>query len=123
MAQALLFNIVGEKRGKILLLLTRLGIRCREVPPKDFGKQIGALTGREGFAPEAGGAASFTDELLLLDGLDEGQLDALLGGLRAAQAPVALKAVVTEQNLRWTPAQLHRALAEEHAAMQKKRRK
>ena len=119
MAQVLLFNIPEEKRGRIFVLLLKLGAACRVVPPEDFGRTLGALTGRPGFAapPEGEDAPPFSGEMLVLDGLSRGQLDALLSGLRRTKATVALKAVVTEQNLQWTPAALYRELSAEHEAM------
>ena len=119
MAQILLFNIGAEKRRKILVLALKLGAACREVPPEDFGKSLGEIAGRAGFAapPEREEATPFTGEMLVLDGLSRAQLDALLSGLRRERAAVALKAVVTEQNLGWTPAALFGELEKEHAAL------
>ena len=84
MSKVLLFNIHGEKRMKILFLLIRLGIACREVSPAEQGS------------------------------IRENEDGTLLDGLRRNNTPVALKAVVTEQNLSWTAAALHDALLEEH---------
>ena len=117
MAQILLFNIGAEKRRKILVLALRLGLGCRETPPEDFGRPLGALIGREGFSEPETDGEPFTGEMLVLDGLGRAQLDALLTGLRRERAAVALKAVVTEHNLGWTPRALYRELAAEHAAM------
>ncbi|MBR4157316.1 MAG: DUF3783 domain-containing protein [Oscillospiraceae bacterium] len=117
MAQILLFNIGAEKRRKILVLALKLGAACREIPPEDHGQTIGALTGRAGFDESETDAEPFSDEMLVLDGLSRAQLDALLTGLRRERAAVALKAVVTEHNLGWTPRALCRELAAEHAAM------
>lgn len=115
--QILLFNIGALKRRKIFVLALKLGAICREVPPEDHGKPLGALLGLEGFSePEADGEP-FSGEMLVLDGLDGKRLDGLLTGLRREKAAVALKAVATEQNLCWTPRALCRELAAEHAAM------
>ena len=117
MSKALLFNIHGEKRMKILFLLIRLGIACREVSPAEQGNRIGALAETEtngGSARHNAAKAPFTDEMLVMDGLDAEQFHGLLDGLRRNNTPVALKAVVTEQNLSWTAAALHDALLEEH---------
>ncbi len=117
MAQILLFNVAPEKRRKIFVLSLRLGAVCREVPPEDFGKPLAALTGRAEAPAAAPEAAPFSEEMLVLDGLRDDQLGALLAGLRRERATVALKAVVTERNLEWTPAALARELAAEHAAL------
>ena len=115
MSKVLLFNIQGEKRRKLLFLLMRLGLACRELSPAEQGKTIGALTEKTGFSnASAARYTPFTDEMLVMDGLDAGQFHGLLDGLRRDHIPVALKAVVTEQNLSWTAAELHDALLEEH---------
>lgn len=124
MSNVLLFNLHGEKREKILFLLIRLGIACREVSPAEQGKTIGALTEKETKGVPAQRAASkapFPDEMLVMDGLDAGQFHGLLDGLRRNHVPVALKAVVTEQNLSWTAAELHEALLEEHIRLSQNR--
>ena len=119
MAQVLLFNVGAEKKKKIRFLLVKLGAACREVPPGDFGKTLGELTGRGG-APAADEAAEpFSGEMLVMDGFDSTRLRALLDGLRRVKAPVALKAVVTEQNLLWSASRLHAELAAEHEAMKR----
>ena len=117
MAQILLFNVAPEKRRKLLVLSLKLGAVCREVPPEDFGRPLAVLTGRAEASAGEPEAAPFSEEMLVLDGLRDDQLSALLAGLRRERATVALKAVVTEHNLDWTPAKLVRELAAEHAAL------
>jgi len=120
MAQALFFNISGEKRKKLHFLLLKLGIAGREIPEADFGRTLGELSGREGFSGEAEDVGeTFTGEMLVMDGLNARQFNALLDGLRQARAQVALKAVITEENLGWSAARLYRELSAEHEAMQK----
>ena len=117
MAQVLLFNIGEEKKKKIRFLLIKLGVACREVPPEDFGKTLAELTGRGAAAKES--AEPFSGEMLVMDGLDSRRLQSLLDGLRRVKAPVALKAVVTEQNLEWTAARLYEELSAEHEAFKR----
>ena len=118
MAQVLMFNISGEKQTKIRFLLLKMGVACREVPAAEFGQPLGVLIRRTGFFGTAEAPDSFSDEMLVLDGLSDVQLHGLLDSMRRVGASVALKAVVTEHNLRWSPTKLHRELAAEHAAMQ-----
>ena len=117
MAQVLLFNIGEEKKKKIRFLLIKLGVACREVPPEDFGKTLAELTGRGASVKES--AEPFSGEMLVMDGLDSRRLQSLLEGLRRVKAPVALKAVVTEQNLEWTAARLYEELSAEHEAFKR----
>lgn len=117
MAQVLLFNIGEEKKKKIRFLLTKLGVACREVSPEDFGKTLAELTGREAAAAES--AESVSGEMLVMDGLDSRRIQSLLDGLRNVKAPVALKAVVTEQNIKWTASRLYEELSAEHEALKR----
>ena len=120
MAQILLFNIGADKLRRIRPLALRLGIRCRSIAQEDYGKTLGALSGREGYeAAEDGAGTPFTAEMLVMDALSPAQFHGLLDGLRRERAPVALKAVVTESNLSWTAARLQRELSAEHEAMKK----
>ncbi|MBQ3404435.1 MAG: DUF3783 domain-containing protein [Oscillospiraceae bacterium] len=117
MAQALLFNIKDTKLEKIRFLLMKLGISCREIPPEDFVLPLGILTGRGLVSGTGDDCGPFTGEMLVMDGFDSRQLQKLLDGLRREGAAVALKAVVTEQNLRWSAARLYTELSAEHEAM------
>lgn len=119
MAQVLLFNIGAEKKKKIRFLLIKLGAACREVPPESFGKTIGELAGREAAVPADEAAEPFSGEMLVMDGFDSSGLRGLLDGLRRVKAPVALKAVVTEQNLLWSASRLYSELSAEHEAMKR----
>ena len=121
MAQILLFNIRGDKLRKIRPLSLKLGLRCVEVTPEDFSKTLGALCGRADSA-EAGvadDALTVGGEMLVMDSLSVAQFHALLDGLRRERAAVALKAVVTESNARWSAGRLYRELSAEHQAMEK----
>ena len=114
----LLYNLSGEKRKKVRVCLTRLGLRGRDVTEEEFGLPIGRLAGLEGFAEaEAAEYEPFRNEMLVLNGLTDGQLNALLTSLRTARAAVALKAVITEHNASWTGSQLCRELLQEHEAL------
>ena len=112
MSRILLYNIRGEKLAKIRIAALVLGLEAIEVPPESFGHPLGFVLGLEGFAPSEA-ADSFDEEMLVMETLSSPLLDAL----RASGAPVALKAVVTEQNSRWSAAALCRELKKEHEAM------
>jgi hypothetical protein len=70
------------------------------------------LLGLEAFLP-SNAAERFEEEMLVMETLSSPLLDAL----RAGGTPVALKAVVTEQNKAWSAAALCRELKREHEAM------
>ena len=113
MAKVLLYNIKdADKRVKIRLAALRAGLETVEVAEADFAHPVGYLLGLEGFSP-AEGEERFEDEMLVMEQLSSPLLDML----RAANATVALKAVVTEQNKSWSSAALCRELRREHEAM------
>lgn len=121
MAQVLLFNIRGDKLRRIRMLTFKLGLRCIEVAPEDFSRPLGELCGRadEAVADGADEAPAFGGEMLVMDGLSSAQFHGLLDALRRERAAVALKAVVTESNSRWSAARLYRELSAEYEAMEK----
>ncbi len=120
MAKALLFNGTGDKRKKLQFLFMQYRITPQEGRAEDCNKALGKLLGRAGQYPAATLDAPFMDEMLVMDELSPEQFHGLLNGMRMLQATVTYKAVITEHNLSWTPAQLLRELMAEHAAMQGK---
>ena len=120
MATVLLYNLRDtDKRMKLKLCLYRLGLKCLDVAPEDFGHPVGYLLGLKGYGPGKT-EESFEDEMLVMHDLSRQQFSALLDKLRQEHVPVALKAVVTETNAAWSSSRLHRELAAEHAAMRAK---
>ena len=121
MAMVLLYNFQDPaRRMAVKLCLHRQGLACRDVAPEEQGQPLGLLLGREGFAPGAC-AAPFREEMLVMHDLSRTQFSALLDALRRAGLFIPLKAVVTETNIAWSSERLHRELAAEHAAMQRRR--
>lgn len=58
------------------------------------------------------------EEILVMKNFTGHRIDALLLNLRKAGVPkIALKAVITEQNSRWTFYQLYEEIKKEHLAM------
>ena len=122
MATVLLYNFRDPaRRMGVKLCLHRLGLRCRDVAPEEQGQPLGRLLGLEGFGDGGGSAAPFSEEMLVMHGLAPAQFNALLDALRREGLRVALKAVVTDTNVAWSSERLHRELAAEHAAMQRRR--
>ena len=48
MAKALLINITGEKRMKLLFLLMQYGIIAVEGKPEDYDRPLGIILGKAG---------------------------------------------------------------------------
>lgn len=119
MTNLLMVNIARmDKRLKIAAIANRLGLSVKTVGKENFGKAVGALAGLPGTFPEGEGAA-FSDEMLVLCGIDDSVFQEFLASIRAQKVPVPLKAVLTEHNASWSVSTLHSAIAQEHEAMKK----
>lgn len=129
--------------AKLKGVLVRLGVRIKNISPEQTGQQIGYLAGLPGFEetkqtesvdPEATdcagqaagaqavgpqtGAPSIPCEVLVMHNFTSRRIDELLLNLRKAGVPrIALKAVVTEHNSRWTFYHLYEEIKKEHEAM------
>lgn len=133
--------------AKLKGVLVRMGIRIKNITPEQTGELVGTLAGMPGFAEGkelwkqvmaqkesqeadegAGRADSDTtdresiskipEEILVMKNFTGRRIDELLLNLRKAGVPkIALKAVVTEQNSRWTFYQLYEEIKKEHLAM------
>lgn len=128
MGTVLLYNLSEpQKRMGVLMLLTRLRLRWREVGPEEQALSLGTLLGLPGYEAVASNVteapttnahiAPFSDEMLVMHELNPQQFNALLQGLRRGKTPIALKAVVTPHNVAWSSALLHRELEAERRAL------
>ena len=118
MAVVLLYNLSPDKRKKVGVALTRLGLHGRTVVYAEYGHPVGYLAGREGFAPaKEYTGENFTSEMMVMSGLASRQFSTLLDMLRATRATVPLKAVVNENNAAWNSYELYKALRTEHDTM------
>lgn len=142
----LLFSIAKDKRAAIEDLCGNLGWQAVEIPRQRYGEPLGALVGMP-VGPAAGGsdgeagrpgvgpagaqktpgkegrpgvyqAMGFPAEMLVLCGLEDGDLDRFLKAYREAGiAPVPLKAMLTPFNVSWSAEKLFGELMAEHARM------
>ena len=119
MAKILLYNCNPTKAAKLKMLCRNFFIETQEVEKADFGKTLAALLGED--AEEAAAAengADFDEEMLYLADINGGFLSILLDQLRRKKLNVALKAVKTETNVRFTSYELYRELCAEREAIQ-----
>lgn len=114
MPTLLLCNIPPQKRAKMQVLALRCACRMQTVPPEQFGDTLGDIL--SGAAAGRPAEDPFTEELLVMAGLDERRMNELLTGLRRQRIPVALKAVATPTNTGWTVAKLYAELCRERDA-------
>ena len=104
-----------EKLTRLSFLALGLGIRVRPVKKEEWGQPLGALCGLLPFVQSAPGLR-IPDEMLVMAGFPDGLLDAFLRAYReSGLAPVRLKAVLTDTNMRWHFGQLHAQLCQEAA--------
>lgn len=110
--------------AKLKGVLVRMGIRIKNITPEQTGELVGTLAGMPGFAADLTDTADqnpipqIPEEILVMKNFTDRRIDELLLNLRKAGVPkIALKAVITEQNSRWTFYQLYEEIKKEHLAM------
>ena len=120
MAEVLLFNIEKGKAIKIKNLCRQIHISYREVDGSDYGVRLSALLGMS--ADRSSKPFGELDgEMLYFAGFNGGLLNIFLDQLRRKKASVALKAVMTETNVDFTPYELYCELKSEHEALSQRR--
>lgn len=92
-------------------------IIIREILPEELGCDVGSFLGR-GRTRTGTPTDVPTESLLLMADFSRSQMNRLLDGLRAAQAVVDFKAMLTPTNRDWTVVDLMKELARERAAME-----
>ncbi len=117
----LTFNFTDGRLSKLRFLCMKLGVLVKPVPAEDWRHPLSVLCGMSApadSAAESAPAEPFADELLVFCQMDNAAVGRFLQTAKQLRfAPVALKAVLTPTNAAWTPAQLHRELSAERAAI------
>ena len=103
----------AKKLAKLRMAAMRLGAKVRVVEKWEYLNAVGALTG------DLDSFESFYDgELLVFAHFSDAQLNLFLQAIRAAKLPpVALKAVLTDENKGWNVLELREELQKEHEAL------
>ena len=114
MPTLLLFNIAPQKRAALQVIGLRCGCRMQVVPAEKHGVTLAQLLSSEG---EIVSAEPFTEELLVMAGLNERQLDMVLTELRRRKVHIPLMAVLTPTNADWTAEELYAELCRERDAI------
>ena len=125
----------APKAALMKSVLVRMGIRIKNVSKEQTGETIGNLLGIEKGAdslkekpgeksderPNEKRDSPIEEQILVLHQFTERRLDQLLLELRKAGVPkIELKAIVTEQNSKWTLYQLYEELKKEREAFGEK---
>ena len=116
-ATALAYGFDAGALKIVRTLCARLDIRLRRVTPEEYARPLGSFFSPAAEAEPPAPAGDIPGPMLVLAGLTDRQMDALLSSLRTARAPASLKAVLTEHNARWSGPVLYGALAQESAAL------
>ena len=119
MGEVFLYNIKGAKAARIKMLCSKLYIGTRDIEPELFGLKISCLLGEEADG-EAAENSLFTDEMLYISGVPAPLMSIFLDALRKQKTPVALKAVQTDDNVRFTSYELYKELCAERDALANK---
>lgn len=117
-ALVLAVHFPAKKLAKLRMIAMRLGVRLRVVEKWEYLNALGVLTGDLDAFDCFYDGADFSGELLVFAHLDNSRLDAFLQAMRTAKLPpVALKAVLTDENKGWNMLELHDELQKEHQAL------
>ena len=114
----LLYEIDPQKESRLKLLCLALKIKVRQVKKEEYQETLAALCGMEPLLGALYSGFELGEEMLVMANFPTRLLDTFLQKYRRKKlAPIALKAVLTETNLRWDSLQLHEELKREHEAM------
>lgn len=117
----LIYNLDAATEARLAALCERLGFCARRVQPWEYGQPIGTLAGLPAGKNAALSVEAFSEPMLVMCHMLSPQLDAFLQAMRDVGIPrVALKAVLTPNNVAWNSAKLRDDLAREHEAMRKR---
>ena len=118
MPQLLLYNIEKRKSIEIKNLCRKLNISYSDVDKSDYSLTLERLLKLTDEC-QKGEGEDFNEEMLLLADFGEGILNLFLSLLRKKKCTVALKAVLTDTNRKFTSYELFNEISQEHKAMQK----
>ena len=114
----LTWNLPAKKAAKARMLAMRSGVRMAAVETWQYLQPLGSFTGDCGSMESLYDGAGFSEEMLLFAHFPETLLSRFLQGWKTAGLPpVALKAVLTDENKGWTILELHEELLKEHQAL------
>lgn len=121
MAQTvLLFRLNQDKYAAVRKICKILGIRILDIARKDYSQKLGSLAQIQGFSKEAKkyDGPELPAEMLVFSEMNSDQVDAFLAEYKkTGMEPIALKAVVTDQNIFWTADRTQKELLREHLFM------
>lgn len=110
----------AKKLAKLRMAAMRQGAQVRVVEKWEYLNAVGSLTGDLGSFESFYDGEDFPGELLVFAHFSDTQLNLFLQAMRAAKLPpVALKAVLTDENMGWNVLELREELLKEHETLHK----
>ncbi len=105
--------------NRIKAVLVRMGIRIKNISPDQTDQTIGYLAGLDGFGEQpAEECPVVEEEVLIMKNFSSRRIDELLMNLkRSGVSKIALKAVITDTNSKWSFYELYQELKKEHETM------
>lgn len=105
--------------ARLKAVLIRLGIRIKNITQDQMNQTIGYLAGFDGFEElPAGECPVVEEEILVMKNFSSKRIDELLMNLkRSGVSKIALKAVITDTNSKWSFYDLYQELKKEHETM------
>ena len=116
----LMYNLESDKGRRIKFICLKHKIRIKVVMPEQYLEPIGYLAGLPDLQPckEVYKDQGFEDEMLVFKGFDSNTLNLFLREFSKNKIErVALKAVLTPDNIKWNSLQLYEEIKKEHEAL------
>lgn len=116
----LMFGLNKNKEAAVRTVSTAIGATVVAVPRKDYSQKLGTLAKVQGFSRDKTvySGPDFPAEMLIFSGMNSAQVDEFLAEYKKQGVPaIGLKAIVTPNNVFWTPETLLKELLKEHMSM------
>ena len=113
------FELNQDENETLMLLCAMAGAKLRAVSSDEYSKNIGELVQKSLDFSVGASRGKLGDKMLVFSNVNDSQLEMLLSGIRALDiAKGSYKAVVTENNSKWTPYELISELRRERAEIE-----
>lgn len=119
----LAYNFSDERLSKLRRALLPLKFRIKTVSPEEFSKPVGLLAGFKEVEldPDDDCPDGFDEEMLIMGGLTNGRIDALINALyKKGVGRIDLKAVLTPSNITWSSNRVYTQVKADHERMKGK---
>ena len=118
----LAYNFTPDRLSGVKRSAVSVKASVKVVGKEEYGQKLGFLAGVQGYtAHDALTEGSFDDEMLLMCGFENGDIDTFIKALRKhGVGKVGLKAILTQTNVEWNSTELYEAIMEDHREIQRR---